>query len=98
MNQSGGAGTFTVAARLVSERLCVVYDVGSGGIRHTHRVVTFEGGTEPSLDEIATDARSFAARRARPDDSLDVLHVEAHAVEFGRTYKVDGETRRLVAQ
>jgi len=54
MQQLGAAETFGGAVAVItSERLCVVYERSSGEIVHTHRVVTLEGGREPSEHEMA---------------------------------------------
>jgi hypothetical protein len=43
-------------AGIQSKKVCVIYDPATGRIRHRHNVITFAGGREPTLDQIATDA------------------------------------------
>ena len=96
MNNVGAAGNFGTATAVSSERLCLVYDPVSGEILHTHRVVTFEGGTEPSEDEIAHSAILLAQRRAGAGQRLEALHVERGALEPGRRYRVDHTRKALI--
>jgi hypothetical protein len=98
VNHPWAAGTFGAAAAVSSGRLCLVYDATSGEILHTHRVVTLEGGTEPSDDEIARYAVLLAQRRAGADQRLEALHVERGALEPGRRYRVDYMNKALVAE
>jgi hypothetical protein len=98
VNYIGASGNFGAAAAVSSERLCLVYDPTSGEIVLTHRVVTLEGGTEPSEDEIARYAVLLARRRAGAGQRLEALHVERGALEPGRRYRVDPKDKVLVAE
>ena len=96
MQQLGAAETFGVAVAVISERLCVVYERSSGEIVHTHRVVTLEGGHEPSDDEMAAYAVSLASRRRGSTERLETLHVASDALQPGRRYRIEHEHKRLV--
>lgn len=95
MHHPAAGGSFGDTSVVVSERLCVVYDTASGEIVHTHRVVTLEGGQEPSADEIAADAVSLASDRRGSGDGLDALHASHDALQPGRRYRV--EAGRIVS-
>ncbi len=73
-----------------------MYDVATGEIRHTHRVVTFEGGTDPSEEQIAEQAIALARKRIASGPVLAALHVEPHEYKLGSRYAVDHERKALV--
>ena len=87
---------------VISEKLYVVYEPGTGEIQHTHRVVTLEGGSEPSDEQDADRAISLA--RARPEIAnlqlknleFEVLNVPVDALEPGHRYRVDHQNKSLV--
>lgn len=80
-----------------SNKLCVVYDPESGRMHHLHRVVTFEGGSEPSPEQIAADAlKAFHGLHAGRHGKFETLHVDHDAIEPGKKYRVDVQTKRLV--
>ena len=80
-----------------SKKACVVYDAETGRMHHLHRVVTFEGGREPSDDEIAAAAlRAFQELHADRRGAFETLHVDHAAVEPGVKYRIDVHKKKLV--
>jgi len=99
MDAPGQMGGFGRTDPVVSDRVCVVYDPTSGEIHHTHRVVTLEGGTEPSEKEIGDLALSLArSNREIETRTLEVLHVAGDALEPGRAYTVEPKTKSLIVK
>lgn len=81
-----------------SKKACVVYDASSGQIRHLHTVVTFEGGQEPSPEQIAANALEVVAKLPKPHQgTLHVLHVDESSLVRGKKYRVDVKQKKLVA-
>jgi hypothetical protein len=83
-----------------SIKVCVVYDATSGQIHHQHKVLTLEGGAEPSEADMERDAlaRLTARRSGHPGGTLAVLHVAHDALEQGMRYRVDVTKKVLVAE
>jgi hypothetical protein len=80
-----------------SIKACVVYDPSNGRIYHGHRVLTLNGGREPTESEIEADAlRAVGKRREPPGGTLKVLHVHHEAIERGKRYRVDVRRKELV--
>ncbi|HZZ11571.1 MAG TPA: hypothetical protein VFE79_12850 [Paraburkholderia sp.] len=93
-HQHAGA---TIAIR--SMKACVVYDETSGSIHHHHRVLTLEGGQEPTEQEMAQqalDAFSHSPNAKNPAGRLSVLQVGHDALEAGKRYRVDHAMQALV--
>ena len=81
-----------------SIKACVVYDTSDGRICHQHRVLTLEGGYEPSEDVMAGDALRFiGARHEGKKAPLAILHIHHEAIEPGRRYHVHLERKELIA-
>jgi alpha-ketoglutarate-dependent taurine dioxygenase len=81
-----------------SLKACVVYDTATGRIHHIHRVMTLEGGREPSTETIAEDAlRALRSLPNPPDGALDILHVHHDAIEPNKRYRVNLRSKTLVA-
>jgi len=93
---TGATGDFGEASPIVSERLCLVYKPISGEIIHVHRVVTFEGGTQPPEDEMSRHALLLAQRRIGTRDQLEVLHVDPSTLESAYRYRVNHQKKALV--
>lgn len=92
MHNNAGA---TVAIRSI--KACVIYDEASGAIRHHHRVLTLDGGHEPTQQEMADQAlEAFRKHGNATAAKLGVLHVGADEFEPGKQYRVDHGTQTLV--
>jgi hypothetical protein len=88
----------TIGERKVqSMKCCVVFDPSDGVIRHVHRVVTMEGAAETQDDEVARKALTLAKERGLSVSELETLHVHPDALKPGSQYRVDVQTRALVA-
>jgi hypothetical protein len=85
-------GTFPV----LSTKAYVVHDP-SGRIYHVHQVVTFEGGREPTSEEITEDALAQVRKRMPSAGEMTVLAVEPDAMKLGTRYRVDAASRSLTA-
>jgi hypothetical protein len=82
-----------------SIKACVVYDLANGQIHHEHRVVTLDGGCEPTESEMAADALRFISDRHQPQKgNLDVLHVHYGSMEQGKRYRVDIQKKALIVE
>jgi hypothetical protein len=89
-----GGGTAVVQ----SVKACVAYDSKSGRVHRIHRVVTLEGGREPSEEEIEEHVLGMLRRRGFDADGLDVLHISHDAIEPRTLYSVDPEARSLTVR
>ena len=83
--------------RIRSTKSCVLYDNASGEIKHVHHVVTIEGADETPEDTIEKRALELAQGVGVETKGLRSLHVDAEKIDPEKTFKVDVETRRLVA-
>jgi hypothetical protein len=81
----------------VREGACVLYEPGSGQIRHMHHIVVLEGGHNPSEAQAEAAARAALERRGRTHSHLAVLHA-AQTVEGTRFYRVDVKSKKLVEE
>jgi hypothetical protein len=88
---------------VVAETVCVVFDGDTGDVAHLHRIVTLQGGRQPSPAEAEAQARDLTTRLAAanrlpapPPARLDVLQVDPAAIDDNGVYRVDLAARRLV--
>ncbi|MGA9600701.1 MAG: hypothetical protein WBS22_10725 [Methylocystis sp.] len=82
----------------VKERACLLYDGGTGAIRHIQHVIVMEGGHDPDEREIEVMCRSAFIKRGRPHEKLLALHIERHALKPFKKYRVDPAKRTLVEE
>jgi hypothetical protein len=81
-----------------SSTACVVYDADTGLVRHIHRVVTLEGGREPTQQENEARAMAMLEAKGRKTSKLRALHVAGDAIEAHRCYAVEPKTRQLIVK
>lgn len=84
-------------AAVKSSRTCIVYDE-SGRVHHVHRVVTLEGGREPSEAQIEADALNILKRHGKPVEKMKMLHLPSDKVPMHELLAVDPGTKRLNSQ
>lgn len=78
-------------------KCCVLYNPDDGAILHTHRVVDMFG-TPETEDRVVEDRTRQLARGLGLDVArLELLHVDPKDIQESVTYRVDKNTRRLVA-
>ncbi|MEU2402604.1 hypothetical protein ABZ767_31090 [Streptomyces pseudogriseolus] len=80
-----------------SFKCCVVFDASNGRIHHIHDVVTIEGAEEMPDDAVAREAMQLAAQRGLDTGSLETVHIDPEALATEAEYRVDPQTRSLVA-
>jgi hypothetical protein len=69
---------------------CVVYDVETGEIIHTHQIVTLPGANPPTEEELKAEAIELASKITdRSPSDIGILPVEQEELEAGVEYKVD---------
>jgi hypothetical protein len=86
----------TTGRKPISEKCVVFYDPSNGAIRYTHRVITMEGATEKSAEEIEERAMHLAKQFGLQTDRLHALHVDAYVFRPGRRYSVDPTHRKIL--
>ncbi|MGC2049789.1 MAG: hypothetical protein WA635_14410 [Gallionella sp.] len=95
MGQAGAAGDFGRERRT----MVVLYDRTSGVIVHTHQCVSLGRTKHMTKSQLERDARQtmqqMAAGRPLPKD-VSVLHVDPHAIDAERHYRVDPKRRVMV--
>jgi hypothetical protein len=85
-------------ARKVRESACVLYEPGSGQIRHMHFTLVLQGGHDLSDAEAEAIAHASLERRGKPHAHLEALHIANVSVEPSTRYRVDVEGKRLVEE
>jgi hypothetical protein len=83
--------------KVAHESMVVLYEPETGGILHTHRVVTFEGGKHPTKESLEKEALE-QLRLAQPKLTKQpaFLHSAANSMKAGALYKVDKQKKALV--
>ncbi len=84
------------SARDFLSQTCVVYDSRDGKIVHVYRNETLPGGRKKTDDEMAARATELVKRAGWDTTQLGVLHVPPNNLEFGKVYKVDLGSRKLI--
>ena len=84
------------AATIRSKKACVVYDAETGRVWHVHRVVTFDGGREPSDAEVAADALRALRSLHAGLGALETLRVDHDELKPGKRYRVDVDKKTLL--
>jgi hypothetical protein len=79
-----------------SESACVLYDPASGEIVHVHRVMTLQGGSHPSAEQVEARARLLAERSGARKQGLEALLVDPARLQPGTRYLVDVVARSLL--
>ena len=82
-------------AKVQSIRCCVLFDPKDGSIRHTNRVITLEGATTTSKEQMEQRTFRLAASFGLDTKKLRPLHVNHEDIAPGHRYKVDTKTRSL---
>lgn len=83
---------------VVSDKLAVVYESGTGKIVHMHRVTNLKGGRGRSDDKICSAALEQATK-IHPDlhhEHVKVALVNPETHKPGASYKIDRKTLQLV--
>ena len=85
--------------KIVSEKLCVVYEAQTGHIFHFHAIAHFEGSVEAPEDEIHRRALELAqsSRHSALPANIKTCLVDPNSEKPGCTHRVDLETLRLIA-
>jgi hypothetical protein len=79
-------------------KLFIVYDAITGDITHFHEVVVLPGAKELGVAEMERDVLKHAGRATGKDlRNMQVLHVEEKSMTLNKHYRVDVETKKLVA-
>jgi hypothetical protein len=81
-------------------KCCVIYDVKSGQILHTHSAVSAPGAKVPTREEVEQKALELFRRKdAHREREVHILHLhESDLKALPRAVKVDHSARRLVVQ
>ena len=89
----------TSCPRVVSEKLCAVYESETGKIFHFHAITNFEGSVEMSESEIQSRALSLAraARLSALPANLKTCLVDPETEKPGCAHRIDLQTLRLIA-
>jgi hypothetical protein len=82
-------------AKVQSIRCCVLFDPKDGSIRHTNRVITLEGATTTSEEQMEQRTLRLAASLGLDTKKLRPLHVNPEDIAPGHRYKVHTKTRSL---
>jgi hypothetical protein len=79
---------------------CVIYDVKSGQILHTHSATSAPGARVPTQKEVEQKALElFRRNEAHPGRDVQILHLQESDLKvLPLAVKVDHATRRLVIQ
>jgi hypothetical protein len=84
--------------KVVSDRLCAIYDRETREVLHVHRTVTLAGGTVPNdaaVRKVALEqARRLGHTRGR---RVGLALVKPEAFRPGYSHRVDAKGRRLLA-
>jgi hypothetical protein len=77
--------------------MVIIYDPKTGGIVHTHQVVSIRGGAHPDRDTLERTAAEHAARaRNAPIATMAFLHVDPREIDRDAYYTVDVASRTLL--
>ena len=77
-------------------RTCILYHWESGAISHIQHVIVFEGGHEPTQEEIEAIARRSLEKRGLAHVDLRALHVAGDELKPFKAYRVDTAQKALV--
>ncbi len=80
-----------------SIRTCVLYDPSDGRIVHCHEIVHFETGIEIDDKDMESKTLRLATNLEHETSKLQALHLSGPFPSDKRYYKVDPQSRRLVA-
>lgn len=86
--------------KVVSEKLCVVYDA-KGNVVHMHKVSVMEGAVTPPDDQIKGRALEHAMKLKKegaPTTELKTVFVEPKSFQPGSSHTIDLKTLKLVAK
>jgi hypothetical protein len=72
-----------------SVKCCVVYDSKDGSIRHVHRIVTVEGGTETPEERIVERTLELTTDLGIDRATVRTLRIDENALQPGVRYVVD---------
>lgn len=81
-----------------SVKVCVAYDPENGRVHRIHRVITLDGGKEPSDREIEAHVLGSLAKHGLKAEDLRVLHVAHDAVKPRTLYTVDTSSKSLLVK
>ena len=81
--------------KVISDKLCAVYDDASGEVLHLHRVTTLEGGHPPNDAEVEATALAHARLHAGIR-KVGALIVDPTSHQSGARHKIDRAARRLI--
>lgn len=82
--------------RMVRKRAYVLYDEGTGAIRHIQHVIVMEGGHDPDDQEVEAMCRRALSKRGQEHVGLRTLHVDPDAFQLFKVYRVDPRRKMLV--
>ena len=91
-----GAGS---AGRLESVHAAVVYNNKTGKVVHTHHFLIFEGAVvRPKPEELTQMALEHAEAAGVKREGVDALYAGKQRLDPGKIYRVDIESRTLIAE
>ena len=82
-----------------ADSTCVIYERGTGRIRHTHRVVTLRGGQRRDEEELVREAREqFRLAGGEGGEELNDLVVDSGALDMPGIVSVEPTTGELMSR